>query len=82
MDFEQVVLDKLDKIESKQVEHTVELARNTLVLTDHHVRTSNLEARIRPIENHKHFIDMLTKAIIAVVSTAAAGAALYHYLFK
>ncbi len=82
MDFEKVVLEKLDKIELKQIEHTVALARNTLVLTEHHVRTTNLEARVRPIENHKHFVDMFTKTIMAIVTTAAAGAALYHYLFK
>ncbi|GAC1499971.1 MAG: hypothetical protein NVS1B10_03230 [Candidatus Saccharimonadales bacterium] len=82
MDFEKIVLDKLDKIELKQIEHTVALSKNTLILTEHHVRTTNLEARIRPIENHKHFVDMFTKVMIGIVTTAAAGAALYHYLFK
>lgn len=81
MDFEKVVLDKLDKIELKQIDHTVELAKNTMVLLEHHVRTTNIESRIRPLENHAHFNEKLFKVLVAACSILAALATLYKYLF-
>lgn len=72
MGFKTDVIGKLDKIETKLVEHTVELSKNTHVLQEHHVRSSNLEARFKPIEKHVLVVNSLVK--IAIALCAAAGA--------
>ena len=76
MDFPKVVLAKLDKIEEKQVEHTIQLALNTSVLDEHHRRSTNLETRIEPIEDHVKFLRKLLKLIIIVVPIVVSIVAL------
>lgn len=75
MAFKKEVLDRLDKM-------TIELAVNTKVLKDHHVRTSQLEARVVPLENSHLFFNKLAKSLMAIVTVGAGLAATYHYLFK
>lgn len=82
MDFEKTVLTKLDRIEAKQIEHTIELVRNTVVLNEHHVRTSNLENRFKPVENHVLVVNGFVKIGLAVVAATASLTGIYHYFFK
>lgn len=64
------IIDKLDKIQELQIEHTIQLARNTDSLNEHHVRTTNLEARIKPIESHVQLIGSLIKIVLALIGVA------------
>lgn len=82
MGFKSEVIAKLDKLSDKQNEHTTELAKYNIILTEHHVRASQLESRIKPIEKHVIIINGLVKISGALVATAAALAAIYHYLVK
>lgn len=66
----------------------VELARNTTEtlnvkndLHTHHVRTSNLEARIKPLETHVEFFSKVFKVLLPIV-TGVGTYLIVHYLFK
>lgn len=80
MGFKDEVIVKLDKLLDKQQEHTVELAKNSVILNDHHVRASQLESRIKPIEKHVIVVNGIVKVSIAIVAMAASLAAIYRYL--
>lgn len=82
MDFEGKVLQDLHHIIEKQTEHTVQLALNTQVLTEHHRRTTFLEARVKPLEDNHIFVHKLLKSFAGMVTLAGGCIALYHYLFK
>ncbi len=84
MDFEKIVLDKLDKIENKQVEHTIELAKNTVILLEHHVRSSNLEARFKPLEASHIFWEKMARvvAVGSTVITVLAGILTLYFKLK
>ena len=60
----------------------VELGKNTVTLMDHHVRSSNLESRMKPIEDHVVFINRTVKVILSVATFGAAIAAIAHYFSK
>lgn len=73
MSFKKDVIHRLDKI-------NVELALNTKTLVDHHVRTSNIEARVVPLEHSHLFFNKLAKAVAGLIATGAGLAAIAHYL--
>lgn len=73
MSFKKEVIERLDKI-------TIELAINTKVLSDHHVRTSQIEARVVPLEQSHVFFNKLAKAIMGLVTIGASMTAILHYL--
>lgn len=70
--FDKDIVNKLDKISDLQIEHTVQLRHNTDILNEHHVRASNLEARIKPIENHVLIINSIVKILIVGAGAASA----------
>lgn len=82
MDFQTKVLQDLDTIKDRQTEHTVQLALNTAVLTEHHRRTTLLEERVKPLEDSHIFVHKLLKGFAGIVTLAGGCLALYHYLFK
>lgn len=75
MSFKKDVIEKLDKL-------TIEVALNTKVLTDHHVRTSQIEARVVPLEQSHVFFNKLAKGVTGLLVAGAAFASIYHYLLK
>lgn len=82
MSFQQDVRRQLEKILDQQTKHTVEIAKNTQVLTEHHVRASNLEARFQPIEKHVLAVHSFIKITLALIAAGAALGACYHYFVK
>lgn len=82
MGFKQDVIIRLDKLAERQEEHTITLAKNTIILTDHHVRSSQLESRVKPIENHVIVVNGIVKVAITIIATIASLGAAYHYLLK
>jgi len=74
MSFKKEVRQSLQEIK-------IELAKNTTVLETHHVRTSNIEARIKPVEKHVIIVSSITKICVSVIGAAASLAAIYHYFF-
>lgn len=82
MEFESLVLEELKEIKEKQIEHTVQLAVNTQVLNEHHKRSTNLEARMVPVENHAKFIMSLMKISSAVLAVSSVILAALQLLFK
>lgn len=74
MGFKKDVIVKLEKL-------TVEVALNNKILTDHHVRTSQIEARVVPLEASHIFFNKLAKAIMGLVTLIGGIAAIYKYLF-
>lgn len=73
MAFKKEVIEKLDKI-------NIELALNTRTLEEHHVRSSNLESRVKPLEESHVFFNKLAKALMAIVSICAGIAAILKFL--
>lgn len=82
MSFQQDVKKQLEKILDQQVKHTVALAENTVVLKEHHVRASNLEARFQPVEKHVIAVNSFVKITFALLTAGAALGAVYHYFVK
>ncbi len=82
MDFNKIVLAKLDKIEENQTAHTVQLAINTQVLTEHHKRSTNLEERLEPIEDHVKFLWKLGKIAVVVISSTGTLIGILSLFFK
>ncbi len=81
MGYKKEVLAKLDELSKQQIQHTIELARNTVILNEHHVRSSNLEARFKPLEESHVFASKFSRILASIVALAAGAAATYHYLF-
>lgn len=75
MSFKKEVLNSLTEIK-------IEIAKNTTVLNEHHVRASQIESRIKPIENHVLLINSITKIFIALVGAGAAICSILHYIVK
>lgn len=75
MSFKKEVREALTEIK-------VEIAKNTTVLLEHHVRSSNLEARFKPVEKHVLVINSIAKILAGVIATLAAAGSIYHYLSK
>lgn len=71
-----------DEVRASLTEIKVEIAKNTQVLTEHHVRSSNLEARIKPIENHVILVNSLVKIVLSLAACGAAVATIVHYFFN
>ena len=72
MSFKKDVITKLDVISEKQIDHTIQLASNTRILEEHHKRSTNLEERVAPIENHVMFINKAVKVLSAILAACAA----------
>lgn len=72
MSFKKDVRDSLTEIK-------VELGKNTIVLNEHHVRSSNLEARMKPVEDHVIFISRFTKVVAGLAALGAASATIFHF---
>lgn len=70
-EFTNRVLTELKEIKDKQSEHTVQLKINTHVLNEHHVRASQLESRLKPIEEHVVFQRRLLKTLTALIAVLA-----------
>lgn len=82
MSFKKEVIDKLGSIESKQIEHTVQLAVNNKILEDHTRRSTNLEARVLPIEQHVMFINKSMKVGMGLITVFATILAILRHLSK
>lgn len=80
MIFDKEIVKKLDKISDLQVQHTIQLARNTEVLDEHHVRASNLEARFKPVENHVLVVNSVVKIFLTILGAGGTLAGILHYL--
>jgi hypothetical protein len=78
--FTDRVLNELQDIKEKQAEHNKILAVNTEILTQHHQRSTLLEKRMVPVEDHVKFINKSVKAFAGLVATVAGLAAIFHYL--
>ncbi len=84
MELNEIILAKLDKIDSKQESHenqmlqmTVNLALNTQILEQHHRRSTNLEDRFLPIEDHVQFQRKAIKLAIIFIPIAIAIVGLF-----
>lgn len=82
MSFKQDVIVRLDKVADQQVQHTIQLARNSDILNEHHVRASNLESRIKPLESHVLVINSVIKIALSIIAAAAAIASVIHFFVK
>lgn len=82
MSFQQDVKQQLEKIVEQQVKHTIALTENTVVLKEHHVRASNLEARFKPVEAHVLAVHSFIKILLALLTACATAGAIYHYFIK
>lgn len=71
-----------EEVRQNLTEIKIELAKNTQVLLDHHVRSSNLEARFKPIERHVIVVSSITKIVLSVLAGGAAIATIYSHFFK
>lgn len=80
MSFKRDVIDRLDSITEQQIKHTTELALNTRTLVDHHVRTSQIEARVVPLEHSHIFFNKLSKAVASLLVAGAALASILKFL--
>jgi hypothetical protein len=65
--FTEEVIVRLTKIESH-------LDRNTEVLNEHHKRSTQLEERFKPVEDHVEFLRKLGKFVIAIAAFGASVA--------
>ncbi len=79
MELHEIILAKLDKIDNRQESHesqmlqmTVNLALNTQILDQHHRRSTNLEDRFQPIEDHVKFQRKVIKLAIVVLPIVVA----------
>lgn len=82
MDLTKLILEKLDKIDEKQTEHTVQLAINSQILAEHHKRSTMLEERMKPIENHVVYIRKTLKMLGAIIATATSIAGIISLFTK
>lgn len=66
-------------------EHVIKLvaqgAVHNTVLTQHEQRSTNLENRVKPIEDAYRFVGKLCASILAILSLLATLATIYHYVF-
>lgn len=72
MSFKKDVRESLTQIK-------IEIAKNTIVLEDHHVRSSNIESRLKPVEDHVKFISRFTKVVSALTALGAGTATIFHF---
>jgi hypothetical protein len=82
MDFEKIVLAKLDKIENKQELHSGRLDVYNSQLEEHMSRTEQLENRIIPIEDHMKFLMKLTRLAVIVFAGLSSLAAVIGLFLK
>lgn len=89
MNFEQTVLNKLEKIEDKIDVHsdklekqTIEIAIGNKILDEHHKRSTQLEERLKPIEASYVFQHKLLELVVAVVSVFATIVGIYKYFIN
>ena len=75
MSFKKEVITSLARIDAQ-------LGVNTQVLTEHHKRSTQLEERVKPLEDSAIFFNKLAKAILAIAGIAGALASAYSYLFR
>lgn len=61
---------KLDRVEIKQSEQAVVLAKNTVIMDEHIRRTNLLEAEIRPIKTHVQVINWVAKIGLVLIGLA------------
>ena len=73
-EFKTKVVESLARIE-------VRLDHNTTILDEHHKRSTQLEERIKPLEDSQIFFNKLSKVIMGAGGAVAALASAYHYLF-
>ena len=60
----------------------VELGKMNTELKDHTRRSTNLEERVKPLEESHVFFNKLAKSIAAIVTVLAAGVTVLHYIVK
>lgn len=75
MSFKKEVIDRLGKIEQNMV-------INNQILAEHHRRSTNLEERVKPLEDSHIFFNKFAKIMAGIFSIVVGLAATYHYLFK
>lgn len=75
MTFQKDVLGRLEKI-------SIQLAVNTKILDEHQRRSTQLEERFKPIEEHVVFVNKLAKIIAATAALGASFAGIIGYFFR
>lgn len=73
-EFKTKVTESLARIE-------VRLEQNTKILDEHHKRSTQLEERIKPLEDNQIFFNKLSKVIMGIAGAIAALMSAYNYLF-
>lgn len=82
MELNSQILEKLEKIQEQQQEHTLQLALNNAILQEHHKRSTNLEARFLPVEDHVKFVRNLVRLVGVSLAGIAAVATVLGLLVK
>lgn len=80
--FKKEVMEKLSSIEFKVHEIAVQQGVNNKILEEHHRRSTNLEERVKPLEQSQVFFNKLAKTLLAVLAILASSATIYHYLLS
>lgn len=75
MSFQKEVITKLEKI-------NVQLAINTRILDEHQKRSTQMEERFKPVEDHVIFVNKLAKIVTATAALGASFAGIYGYFFR
>ena len=81
MDDTKRIEDKLDKIVDTQVEQAVTLARLTVSVEDHVMRTNILQEAIEPIKRHAAMVEGALK-LIALMGIAATIIETIHRILQ
>lgn len=88
-DFVQLILDKLDRVESHLGSIDVTMVRNTVSLEEHVKRTNLLEQNIddlkgefKPVKDHVDFVRHSSKFVAIVISSLGAIIAAIATIWK
>ncbi len=80
MAFQNEVRTALADIKEQLVQTRISTEKNTYVLNEHHVRSSNLEARFKPVERHVLVFNGIAKVTAFILTVGAAVVGILHYL--
>lgn len=82
MGFKTDVINRLERMRITQEKHNEQLAVNNHILDEHQKRSTQLEARVLPLEQSHVFFVKLSKALVAFATLGASITAIIHYLFR
>lgn len=72
-DIDKFIMSELRDIKSLQRDHTAELKVYNIQLADHIARTTALENRFIPVEEHVKFIQKLVKVVTIIAGLALSA---------